>query len=52
MKRKDIAVAAYGGTPAHWISVDDPITAKVASGRPQDLADVDVLRRVVARRAR
>lgn len=44
--------AAYGGTPAHWISVDDLITAKVASGRPQDLADVDVLRRVVARRAR
>jgi len=44
--------AAYGASPAHWISIDDLITAKVASGRPQDLADVDVLRRVVARRAR
>jgi hypothetical protein len=41
--------APYGATAAHWISRDDLIAAKLASGRPQDLADVDALRRAAAR---
>ena len=37
--------AINGALPVPSISCDDPITNKLASGRPQDLADVDHLRR-------
>ncbi|MRG98007.1 DUF6036 family nucleotidyltransferase [Polyangium spumosum] len=39
----------YGATPAHYISLEDLVASKQASGRPQDIADVDVLKRAVAR---
>lgn len=42
--------AAYGRTVAHFISLDDLIAAKLAAGRPQDLVDVEVLRRAAARK--
>ncbi len=41
------AKGAYGKAPANYIALEDLITAKKASGRPQDLADVDVLQQVV-----
>jgi hypothetical protein len=40
----------YGKVPANFIAFDDLIAAKRASGRPQDLADVDVLQRFAIRR--
>ena len=43
-----------GDLPARYISADDFITNKLASGRPQDLADVDAVRnrrRALAERA-
>jgi hypothetical protein len=39
----------YGNTPAHFIALIDLIASKLAAGRPQDLADVDVLRRASKR---
>lgn len=41
--------APFGATPAHWISARDLLAAKVAAGRPQDLADAHALRRALAR---
>ena len=38
-------VDADTGLTAHFISRDDLIRAKLAAGRPQDLADVEALRR-------
>jgi hypothetical protein len=40
----------YGSTEANFLSIDDLMASKSAAGRPQDLADLDVLRRVTARR--
>lgn len=42
----------YGDVPANYIALDDLIIAKKASGRPQDLTDVDVLQRFVRRTRR
>jgi hypothetical protein len=36
--------AEYGGVPAFVLSEADLIANKQASGRPQDLADIDALR--------
>jgi len=33
------------GLKANFISADDLITSKLASGRPQDLADADAIRK-------
>lgn len=41
------AKGTYGKASANYIALEDLIAAKMASGRPQDLADVDVLQRVV-----
>ncbi len=41
--------AVYGATAAHWISLEDLTASKEAAGRPQDLADLAVLRRAAAR---
>ena len=42
----------YGAAPAHFISIEDLMASKLAAGRPQDLADLDVLRRATKRLAR
>ena len=39
-----IEVLVDGDLPARYISAEDLITNKLASGRPQDLADVDAVR--------
>jgi Nucleotidyltransferase of unknown function (DUF6036) len=44
--------SAYGETPAHFVGIDDLMASKLAAGRPQDLADLESLRRVSARRRR
>ena len=44
------AEGVYGSTPANFISLADLVASKVAAGRPQDLADVDVLRRAAVRK--
>lgn len=46
------AIGRYGATAASFISAEDLLRAKLASGRPQDLVDADVLRRAAARRRR
>jgi hypothetical protein len=43
------AEGRYGATAAHFLSLTDLMAAKAATGRPQDLVDLDVLERVVAR---
>jgi hypothetical protein len=44
-RRTESTVDPESGLKAFFISRDDLIAAKLASGRPQDLADVDALRR-------
>ena len=39
-----VPVMIDGEVPACYISAEDLITNKLASGRPQDLADVDTIR--------
>jgi hypothetical protein len=39
----------YGKVSTSYIALDDLIAAKTASGRPQDLADVDMLQRASRR---
>jgi hypothetical protein len=41
----------YGSTPTQLLSLEDLIASKAAAGRPQDLADVDVLERAARRRS-
>jgi hypothetical protein len=43
-RRVEIVVDAATGQKASFISADDLITSKLASGRPQDLADADAIR--------
>jgi len=40
--------ARFGSVPTHYIGLRDLIGNKEATGRPQDRADVDVLRRAAA----
>jgi len=44
-RRVEDVIDAASGLKANFISRDDLIAAKLASGRPQDLADVDAIRR-------
>ena len=44
-RRVEIVVDAETGLAAPLISREDLITAKLAAGRPQDLADVDAIRK-------
>lgn len=45
------AEGTFGSVTASFLSLEDLLAAKLASGRPQDLADADVLRRTLARRS-
>ena len=42
--RNSVSFLVDGDLPSRFISADDFITNKLASGRPQDLADVDAVR--------
>jgi hypothetical protein len=42
----------YGSTPTSFLSLEDLLASKLAAGRPQDLADADVLERTRARRTK
>ena len=44
-RRIEAVVDIASGLKANFISRDDLISAKLASGRPQDLADVDAIRK-------
>ena len=44
------STGSYGTAVAHFLSLEDLIASKAAAGRPQDLADLDVLRRAKQRR--
>jgi hypothetical protein len=41
--------ARFGSEPAHYLGIEDLISAKEAAGRPQDRADLRVLRRARGR---
>jgi hypothetical protein len=47
-RRVETVIDAATGTKANFISADDLIASKLASGRPQDLADADAIRQAVA----
>jgi hypothetical protein len=44
-RRVEDVVDPVSGLKARFISREDPIAAKLAAGRPQDLADVDAIRK-------
>jgi hypothetical protein len=44
-RRVEIVVDAATGLKGNFISADDLIASKLASGRPQDLADADAIRK-------
>lgn len=44
-RRVETVVDPVSGLKANFISADDLIASKLASGRPQDLADVDAIRK-------
>lgn len=43
--RVEIVVDSATGLKANFISADDLLASKLASGRPQDIADADAIRR-------
>ena len=47
-KRVEIVIDAQKGLSAFMLSREDLITAKLAAGPPQDLADVDAIRKAQA----
>jgi hypothetical protein len=50
-RRVESVVDAATGLKAYFISRDDLVAAKLAAGRPQDLADVDAIRRAAQSQA-
>jgi hypothetical protein len=46
------ARASFGATETQYLALEDLITAKSASGRPQDEADLVFLRRMLSKRKR
>lgn len=44
-RRVEALIDAADGLTANFLSRDDLIASKLASGRPQDLADVDAIRK-------
>jgi hypothetical protein len=49
-KRVEVSIDPASGLKASFISADDLIASKLASGRPQDLADADAIRKATSRR--
>ena len=47
--RVEAVIDAPSGLSAYFISREDLIAAKLAAGRPQDIADVDALRKAADR---
>jgi len=47
-RRVEDVIDRVSGLKAHFISADDLIAAKLAAGRPQDIADVDAIRKAAA----
>jgi hypothetical protein len=50
-RRVEGVIDAKTGLRAFFISSDDLVAAKLASGRPQDLADVDAIRKAAESQA-
>lgn len=50
-RRVEEVVDPASGEKAYFISAADLIAAKLAAGRPQDIADVDAIRKATASRA-
>jgi hypothetical protein len=46
-RRIETVIDTATGQTANFISADDLIASKLASGRPQDLADVDAIRKAI-----
>jgi uncharacterized nucleotidyltransferase DUF6036 len=49
-KRVEVLIDPATGLMASFISADDLIASKLASGRPQDLADADAIRKAASQR--
>ncbi len=47
-KRIETVIDPATGLKANFISAEDLIAAKLAAGRPQDIADVDAIRKAAA----
>jgi len=47
-RRVETVIDPESGLKANFISADDLIAAKLAAGRPQDIADVDAIRKAAA----
>jgi len=50
-RRVETVIDPESGLKASFISADDLIAAKLAAGRPQDIADVDAIRKAEATQA-
>ncbi len=51
-RRVEAVIDPASGLKANFISADDLIAAKLAAGRPQDIADVDAVRKAGATKCR
>jgi hypothetical protein len=51
-RRVEDVIDTASGLKVNFISRDDLMAAKLASGRPQDIADVDAIRKAQGRRGR
>jgi hypothetical protein len=49
--RLEAVIDPTSGLKANFISADDLIAAKLAAGRPQDIADADAIRKAAASQA-
>jgi hypothetical protein len=49
-RRVEVEIDDGSGLSAHFISVEDLIASKLASGRAQDLADVEAIRKAAGKR--
>lgn len=47
-RRVEVSIDPASGLKANFLSAEDLIAAKLSTGRPQDLADVDAIRKAAA----